>query len=98
MSSHKTVEAGQVVEAFSLAIQDFLIFYQHQVNELESKLKAHRQIEDDTLSKSLTLLEIKVLMAPLLSQISTIASICFTSKFIEDIQIQQQYRKAQQPN
>ena len=37
MSSHKATGAGQVVEAFALAIQDFLIFYQHQVNELARK-------------------------------------------------------------
>lgn len=43
MSSHKRQGAGQVVEAFALAIQDFLVFYQHQVNELERKAKDHRE-------------------------------------------------------
>ena len=32
-------------------------------------------------------------MAPLLAQIQTIASICFTQKFIEDIQLQQEEKK-----
>ena len=73
MVSHESKEAGQVIEAFALAIQDFLIFYQHQVNELDRKAKAHRQ---DSLTQSspssladhyLTLLELKVLMAPLLA-------------------------------
>ena len=36
-----------------------------------------------------------VLMAPLLAQIQTIASICFTLKFIEDIQLQQQMKKGE---
>ena len=43
MASQQSKEAGQVVEAFALAIQDFLIFYQHQVNELERKARSHRQ-------------------------------------------------------
>ena len=38
-------------------------------------------------------MEIKVLMAPLLAQIQTIASVCFTSKFIEDVELQQQLKK-----
>jgi hypothetical protein len=29
MSSHKATAAGQIVEAFALATQDFLVFYQH---------------------------------------------------------------------
>ena len=42
---------------------------------------------DDTaeLDSSLTLLEVKVLMEPLLAQIRAIACVCFTSKFIDDI-------------
>lgn len=46
MSSHKSTGAGQIVEAFALAIQDFLIFYQHQVNELENKARQHRSVID----------------------------------------------------
>ena len=95
MSSHKSTSAGQVVEAFALAIQDFLIFYQHQVNELDRKARDHRQtldtsdVNDDAkfLDSYVSLLELKVLMAPLLAQIQTIACICFTSKFIKDIEL-----------
>ena len=107
MSSHKSTGAGQIVEAFALAIQDFLIFYQHQVNELENKARQHRSVIDaaDTSSKAesqesdwkeksnVSLLEIKVLMAPLLAQIQTIASICFTTKFIDDVKFQQEMKK-----
>ena len=101
MSSHKSKGAGQVVEAFALAIQDFLVFYQHQVNELENKARAHRAVLEAPLSKGgsnwtdkyVSLLDLKVLMAPLLAQIQTIASICFTSKFIEDVKWQQEMKK-----
>ena len=98
MSSHKASGAGQVVEAFALAIQDFLIFYQHQVNEL-SQRAAKRWTEEDRLlfggseageKKYLTLLEIKVLMEPLLAQIRAVACICFTNKFIDDILAEKQ--------
>lgn len=41
----------------------------------------------------MSLLEIKVLMAPLLAQIQTIASICFTTKFIDDVKFQQEMKK-----
>jgi len=73
MCSHKSTGAGQVVEAFALAIQEFLIFYQHQVNELDRKAKAHRDTLDTSDSRSnltdkfVSLLEIKVLMGPLLT-------------------------------
>ena len=50
MSSHESRGAGQVVEAFALAIQDFLIFYQHQVNEIEGKARAHREEHDKSLA------------------------------------------------
>ena len=67
------------------------------MNELEGKAVAHRKNNDEAMTSKnerfLTLLEIKVLMAPLLAQIQTIASICFTSKFIEDIRLQQQAKK-----
>ena len=43
MSSHKATDAGQVVEAFALSIQDFLIFYQHQLNELQKKAELFRE-------------------------------------------------------
>ena len=51
MSSHKATGAGQIVEAFALAIQDFLIFYQHQVNELSQKAAKRRQDENQLLFK-----------------------------------------------
>ena len=100
MSSYKSKGAGQVVEAFALAIQDFLLFYQHQVNDLERKAIQQRSLSQESSIKTdqyeghyLSLIEIKVLMAPLLAQIQTIASICFTSKFIEDVEMQQQMNK-----
>ena len=42
-----------VVEAFALAIQDFLIFYQHQVNELSQKAAKRREDENKLLFKGL---------------------------------------------
>ena len=65
MSSHKATGAGQIVEAFALAIQDFLIFYQHQVNELAKKARLRKQEESALLfgqkaadAHSLTLMEL----------------------------------------
>ena len=72
-----------------MAIQDFLIFYQHQVNDLESKATTHRihvsLTSEQVESKCLSLMELKVLMAPLIAQMTTIAGVCFTTKFIGDI-------------
>ena len=97
MSSHKATAAGQIVEAFALAIQDFLTFYQHQVNELAKKAEMRKQEEarqifgiKETDTHDLTLMELQVLMDPLLIQIRTVASICFTWKFIENILEQRQ--------
>jgi len=44
----------------------------------------------ETHTHDLTLMELQVLMDPLLIQIRTVASICFTWKFIENILEQRQ--------
>jgi hypothetical protein len=37
--------AGQMVEQFCFAIHDFLMFYQHQINDIASKVLVRRQHE-----------------------------------------------------
>jgi len=62
-----------MVEQFCFAIHDFLMFYQHQMNDISSKVLVRRQHEAAQLFNCLesgdygpTMLEVKVMVAPLL--------------------------------
>lgn len=43
MTSPEAEGVGLSVQAFSIAISDFLVFYQYQINELQTKYRLLRQ-------------------------------------------------------
>ena len=75
------------------------MFYQHQVNDIENKVRVRRQEEAMRFGYAkqsnhpVTLLELKLMIAPLLSQLQTLAKICLTQSFIERLNLLNQDHK-----
>ena len=74
------------------AIEDFLIFYQNQLNETVSLVCARRRDESTLLpefgstkhyTSEITLMELNVHVSLLTNQIKLLAAICLTQSFIE---------------
>ncbi|CDW78602.1 lissencephaly type-1-like motif-containing protein [Stylonychia lemnae] len=97
--SYSQNNGGMILQNFVLALSDFLTFYYNQINELWSGVEARRKYEDLTMfnivadestqkqiNSQMTILELCIHTSQLQKQIRLMATICFTQKFIKDLE------------